>query len=255
MDIFKVILLAIEQGITELLPISSSAHLILTGKLIELEADTYLLATLHLGTTIAILIYFAPTLFKELLKKETFSFYLKLLVSTLPAAIAGFLFQSVIEEVLRGEIFIAFSLIIWGFVMIFVERRYKEKQEANLKEISWKQSLTMGFAQIVSLIPGTSRSGITTIAGILSGVNKFSALQYSFLLGIPILIGTSVFGISKYAPQEGFNSSHVIGIIVSFIFAYLALFLLKNIKKEKWLSIFGYYRIFIGLLLLIFLIF
>jgi len=255
MEIFKVILLAIEQGITELLPISSSAHLILTGKLIGLKADTYLLATLHLGTTIAILIYFAPTLFKELLQKETLTFYTKIFVSTLPTAVVGFLLQSVIEDILRGEIFIAFSLIIWGIVMIFVERKYKEEEERNLREISWKQSLTMGLAQIISLIPGTSRSGITTIAGILSGVNKFSALQYSFLLGIPILLGTSIFGISKYAPQEGFNTSHIIGIIVSALFAYLTLLLLKNIKKEKWLSIFGYYRIFLGTLLLLFLLF
>lgn len=255
MEIFKVILLAIEQGITELLPISSSAHLILTGKLIGLEADTYILALLHLGTTIAIVVYFAPTLFKEILQKDTHSFYLKILVSTIPAAVVGFFLQSIIEGILRGEIFIALSLIFWGLVMILVERKYKEKQESNLREISWKQSLTMGLAQIVALIPGTSRSGITTIAGILSGVNKYSALQYSFLLGIPILLGTSIYGIFKYSPQDGFNITHFVGIIVSSLFAYLALILLRNIKKEKWLSIFGYYRIFLGIVLLIVLFF
>lgn len=255
MEIFKVILLAIEQGITELLPISSSAHLILTGKLVGFEANTYILAILHLGTTLAIVIYFAPTLFKEIFKKETSSFYLKIFVSTIPAAIVGFFLQSIIEGILRGEIFIALSLIFWGVVMILVERKYEEKLESNLREISWKQSLTMGFAQIIALIPGTSRSGITTIAGILSGVNKYSALQYSFLLGIPILLGTSIYGIYQYSPKEGFSIMHFIGILFSSVFAYLSLILLRNIKKEKWLSIFGYYRIFLGIVLLTILFF
>ena len=111
MEIYKVIILAIEQGITELLPISSTAHLILTGKLINIPTDTYILAVLHLGTTIAIIIYFLPTLLKDIFHKDTLTFYAKIVVATIPAAIMGLLFESVIENVLRGDLFIAIFVI------------------------------------------------------------------------------------------------------------------------------------------------
>lgn len=247
------IILSIEQGITELLPISSSAHLILTGKLIHLPTDTYLLAVLHLGTTIAIIIYFLPTLLKDIFKKETLIFYTKIAAATIPAALAGLLLESTIENILRGDIYIAIS-VVWGIAMVLVERKYKDISENHLKRISWKQSLIMGFAQIISLIPGTSRSGITTIAGVLSGVNKYSALQYSFLLGIPILLGSSVYGIMKYAPQQGFSSIHFTGVAVSALFGYLSLLFLAKIKKKNWLAFFGYYRILLGIILVLLLI-
>mgnify|MGYP005813650853 CR=1 FL=1 len=255
MYIFKVVLLAIEQGITELLPISSSAHLIVTGEIINIPTDTYLLAVLHLGTTIAIVIYFIPTLVKDLLKKDSIPFYTKILVASIPAAISGLLLESVIENVLRGNIYMALSLILWGIVMIVVEGKYKDIEENHLRSISWKQSLIMGFSQVIALIPGTSRSGVTTVAGVLSGVNKYSALQYSFLLGIPILLGTSMFGILKYAPTEGFNYTHIIAIIISAIFGYIALRILDRIKKKNWLTFFGYYRIVLGIALILFTIF
>jgi undecaprenyl-diphosphatase len=250
MEMYKVIILAIEQGITELLPISSSAHLILTGQLVQLPTDTYLLAVLHLGTTLAILIYFLPILLKDIFHKDSLSFYAKILVATIPAAVAGLLLESVIENILRGNIYIAASLIFWGIAMILVERKYKDISENHLKKISWKQSLIMGFSQVLALIPGTSRSGVTTIAGTLAGVNKYSALQYSFLLGIPILLGTSLYGLLKYAPQEGFGTTHIVSIVVSAIFGYLALQLLNRIKKRNWLTFFGYYRIILGIIIL-----
>ena len=254
MEIYKVIVLAVEQGITELLPISSSAHLILSAELIDLQMDTYLLAVLHLGTTIAIVIYFLPTLLKDIFKKETLTFYAKIAIATIPAALAGLFLESIIENILRGYIYIAISLIVWGIAMILIERKYKDISENHLKKISWKQSLIMGFAQIISLIPGTSRSGVTTIAGVLAGVNKYSALQYSFLLGIPILLGSSGYGIIKYAPEQGFSSIHIIGVLVSALFGYLSLLLLGKIKKKNWLAFFGYYRILLGMILILFFI-
>jgi len=254
MEMFKIIILAIEQGITELLPISSSAHLILTAELFKIEMDTYLLSVLHLGSTIAIIIFFLPTLLKDILKRDSLLFYAKLIVSTIPIAVIGLIFESTIENILRGNIVIVISLIIWGILMIFVERRYKDIKEQDLHEISWKQSITMGLAQILALIPGTSRSGVTTIAGIFSGINKYTALQYSFILGIPILLGTSVFELIKHLPKEGLSATHLVGILVSGIFGLMSLQFLKKIKKEKWLTIFGYYRIFLGILILLFII-
>lgn len=251
MDIFKMVFLAIEQGITELLPISSSAHLILTGQLLDIEVDTYLLSVLHLGTTIALLIFFLPVLFKEFLKKSSLLFYLKIVVSSIPVAIVGFLFQDTIETILRGNIVIIISLILWGIVMIIVEKKYEQKEEVDLHTITWKQSLTMGIAQILALIPGTSRSGITTISGILSGVNKYSALQYSFILGIPVLLGVSTYEIYKEFPKNSLSAEYIGAVFVSAVVGYLSLLLLKRIKRQKWLTVFGYYRILLGILILL----
>lgn len=248
------ILLAIEQGITELLPISSSAHLILTAKLLDFEMDTYFLSLLHLGTTISILIYFAPTLFKDIFQKKTLNFYLKIVISTIPVAIIGFLFESTIENILRGDIVIVISLILWGIVMILVERAQRDDREIDLHDISWKQSLIMGASQILALIPGTSRSGITTIAGIFTGVNKYIALQYSFLLGIPILLGSSVYVLIKNVNTQGFTSTHLLGIAVSAVVGIIALQFLKKIKRTNWLTLFGYYRIFLGIVILLIII-
>ncbi|MGI6423038.1 MAG: undecaprenyl-diphosphate phosphatase [Candidatus Dojkabacteria bacterium] len=251
MEMFNIVLLAIEQGITELLPISSSAHLILTGQLLDIKVDTYLLSVFHLGTTIATVIYFLPLFLKNISKKSSLLFYTKVIVATIPVALIGLLFKDIVEQVLRGNIIIVISLILWGIVMIFIESRYTERKEIDPYKISWKQSLTMGFAQILALIPGTSRSAITTIAGIFSGVNKYSAIQFSFILSIPILLGASIYGIYEGLPTEGFTTQHLVGITLSAIVGYISLQFLKRIKKGKWLSVFGYYRIVLGITILL----
>ncbi len=249
METLKVILLSVQQGIAELLPISSSAHLILTSQLLKINMDTYLLSVLHLGTTVALLIYFWNFLFKDILKKEKLSLYLKILISTIPAGIVGLLFESVIEDRLRGNLIIAISLIVWGVIMIWIERR-KEVKEQELITVSWKQSLLMGIAQIFALIPGGSRSGISTIAGMFTGLNKYTAIQYSFLLGLPILLVAPIYEIVKEYPERVLNISDLLGIFIAGIVTYIALLLLEKYSKQKWLTVFGIYRIVIGLAVL-----
>jgi len=117
-----VVLLGIEQGVTELLMISSSAHLILTSQLLDFKMDTYLLSVLHLGTTVALIIYFWNLLFKNIFKKEKLSFLVKIVISSIPAGIVGFLFESFIEDKPRGNLIIAISLIVWGIGMILLEK-------------------------------------------------------------------------------------------------------------------------------------
>lgn len=253
MEILKVILLAIEQGITELLPISSSAHLLLTAQVLDIKMDTYLLSVLHLGTTIALLIYFWKFLFKDILKKEKISFYIKLILSTIPAGIVGLLFESIIEQNLRGNFIIAFSLILWGVVMIAVEKKYHPKEE-ELTKISWKQSLAMGISQILAFIPGGSRSGITTITGMIMGINKYTALQYSFLLGLPLLFVAPIYEIVKEYPQRVLNTSDIVGILIAGVITYICLALLQKFRKKNWLTTFGIYRVILGICILIFLL-
>lgn len=254
MDILKVILLAVEQGITELLPISSSAHLILSSQILNIKMDTYLLSVLHLGTTMALLIYFAPILFKDIFKKSSINFYLKILISTLPAALIGFFFESTIENSLRGNEVIAISLVFWGIIMILVERS-KKVDEQDLREVTWKQSLLMGIGQTIALIPGSSRSGTSAIIGILAGLNKYTAIQYSFLLGLPLLVAAPIYTIIKDAPERTLNISDLIGIVVAFIFTFLSLALLKRFSKDRWLTFFGIYRIILGIVVLLTILF
>lgn len=249
MDILKVIILGIEQGITEILPISSSAHLLLTSQLLNTEMDTYLLSILHLGTTIAFCVYFSTLLFKDMFKKEKLSLYAKILISTIPAGILGLLFESIIEEKLRGNIIIAISLIAWGIAMIIIERR-KEPKEKDFRDISWKQSLVMGISQIIAFIPGGSRSGITTITGMLTGLNKYTSIQYSFLLGLPLLAAAPIYEIIKEYPQRVLNIYDISGVVIAGIVSYIGLVLLKKFSKNKWLTFFGVYRILLGLLVI-----
>ena len=201
MELLKVVLLGLQQGITELLPISSSAHLILTARILGYEMDTYLLSVLHLGTTIALILHFWEILFKDIFKKESINFYIKILISTIPAGLIGFFFESTIEQYLRSNLVISISLIFWGILMILVERISKKK-EINLKDVTLKQSLTMGIAQIFALIPGGSRSGISTVAGILTGLNKYTAIQYFFVLGLPLLLLVPIYEIFKGYPEK-----------------------------------------------------
>ncbi len=254
MDIFKVVILGIQQGLTELLPISSSAHLILTSQLLDVKMDTYLLSVLHLGTTIALLIAYSNFLFKNILSKEKAHIYLKLLLSIIPVGVIGIFLQSKIENSLRGNIPIAISLFVWGVVMILIERR-KEPKEIEFKDITWKQSIFMGISQIFALIPGGSRSGISTIVGMIFGLNKYTAIQYSFIMGLPLLLATPVYQIIKGYPERILLSSDVIGILIAALFTYLGLVLLKKFNKKKWLTFFGIYRVVLSILILLFEIF
>lgn len=251
MDTLKIAVLGFLQGFTELLPVSSSAHLILTSQLFNFEIDTYLLSVLHLGTTIALLIYFYNFLFKNIFTKKKLSIYLKIVLSTIPAGIVGLLFESIIEEKLRGNLFISISLISWGIFMILIERR-KEPSEIEFEKISWKQSLIMGLSQIFALVPGGSRSGISTIFGMLTGLNKYTALQYSFLLGLPLLLATPFYQIFKEYPERVLNLKDGLGILIAGVITYIGLRLLQKYSKKNWLTLFGIYRIILGIVVLLF---
>jgi undecaprenyl-diphosphatase len=251
MEILKHLVLAFVQGTTELLPVSSSAHLLISSELLNFDATTYFLTTLHLGTTLALILYFSKVLFKDIFSKAKMSLYLKIFVSSIPAGIIGLLFQTFIEETLRAPIFLSMSLILWGIAMIILERNNRKAVETKIEEVTWKESMIMGIAQSLALIPGTSRSGITTIAGMVLGLNKFTALQYSFLLGLPVLIGASGYELMKETNINSFGIEEILGIITAGIVGYLSILLLKRFKKKNWLTVFGIYRIILGGLLLL----
>jgi undecaprenyl-diphosphatase len=257
MDTLQIFILSVVQGITELLPISSSAHLILIGKLLnfEIAGNLLFLTILHLGTTLAIIVFYRKTLFKNFFTKEKWIFFLKLLLASIPAAIAGFFLEEYISSTLHETKTIAISLIVVGLLFILFENLHKKGKKVKLEELSLLQMLAIGTGQALALIPGTSRSGITTLTGMLLGLEKYSAFKFSFILGIPILLGTSLYEL-LFADLTSLPASlslveMVPFILITFIIGYISLLLVSKFKKKKWLTVFGVYRIVVGILILV----
>lgn len=255
MENIKILILAIVQGVSELLPVSSSGHLIFLGHLMEIDMSTLLLTTLHLGTSIALVIFFRKTLFKNLFTKKKLYFYIKILISIIPIAIIGILFEHKIEEALRAHWIIATALIFWGVVMIIVDNIKIKVRYNSVDEIPLGKSIIIGISQILALIPGTSRSAVSTITGILLGLDKFTSLEYTFIIGIPVLLGSSIWEIIKNVSHAEFVQpsllTTLIVLTVPFVIGYICLLILQKVKRNKWLTLFGIYRILIGLLILV----
>jgi undecaprenyl-diphosphatase len=254
MDTLKILVLSFIQGATEILPVSSSGHLLLIGEIMDVSISTLILTLVQIGTTIAIIIFFRKSLFNNFLSKKKTQLFLKILVASIPAGIVGILLQKLIENTLRATWLTAVSLIVWGIVMIVVEKKKSDKKTVkNLSDISFKQAIMIGIAQTLALIPGTSRSGITTIAGVISGLDKYIALEFGLLLGIPVLLGSPLIAI--YRETVVFSEISFTNILIIFlvpmIVGYLAIFIVSKFKKEKWLSTFGYYRIILGIVVLL----
>jgi len=261
MESIKLLILAIVQGISELLPISSSGHLIILGEVMAIPTSTLLLTSLHIGTSLAILVFFGRKLLKGFFTKKKWIFYAKILLSIIPSGVLGVLFESKIENILHDNWIIAASLIFWGILMILAQNKKDDGTVEDMEEVTWQQSLLMGFAQAIALIPGTSRSGITTLSGIRLGLNKYTAFEYSLVLGLPVLLGASLWEIIKTVMDNGQVIPTTLGvtdylnfaiiILVPFVIGCISLMLLEKVKKERWLSAFGIYRIVVGIAILV----
>ncbi len=250
----QLMILAIVQGLTELLPVSSTAHLLIANKILHTNyTDNFYLTMLQLGTTIAIILLNWDFLFKNLFTKEKFNLYFKIAVSSIPVVIVGLLLNDYVVTHFHSMYIIIASLILVGIAMILIENDGNKLKKEGLEQVSFKQSLTMGFAQVIALIPGVSRSGITTLGGILSGINKYDALQFSFVLGVPALLGSFAYETYKTpgSIKVLMQPSSIIAILLSGIIGYLSIIVLKKFSKEKFLTVFGVYRIILGIVLLI----
>ncbi len=257
MDVVNKIIVGAIQGISELLPISSSGHLFLSGELLGIEIDLTLLTFLHLMTGLAIAIGFRREI-REIFEGVRTKIILKnISIAILPSIILGFILIDYIEKYLHGSILtIVIGLIFWGLIMIFVDQIFFSKESSNRKEmgdITMRDAVIIGFAQILALIPGTSRSAITIMPGIMLGFKRQVAITYSFLIGLPLIIGVFFFEIIR-EPQSFtniLNTQDILAGIVSFVLALVTIKVLKKIANIKFLAIFGVYRIIIAILVLL----
>jgi undecaprenyl-diphosphatase len=250
MDIFQSIILGIVEGITEFLPISSTAHMIIVSTLMGLKQNATNVAfevIIQLGATMAIiLIYLNKINFKE---KDL---WIKVIAAFLPLAIIGFLFRHQIKE-LFTVVTAAWMFIIGGVVFFIVEKVYKEEKTINdVEKVSFRQALIIGFFQVFALIPGTSRSGSTIVGGMLSGVSRKTSADFSFLLAIPTMLAASGYemlkNIHSFADSNGIVL--VVGFVVSFVVAYITVKIFLKFVEKYTLNAFGVYRIIFGIVLL-----
>lgn len=268
-EIIKVIVLGIVEGITEWLPISSTGHMILVDEFIKLAAsDAFkdmFFVVIQLGAIMAVItIYFKklwPFTSKKngVIKKDIVNLWFKVLVAVIPAGVIGVLFDDEIDRLFYNPITIAVTLILYGILFIVIEKRKKGKegQIKSFEQLSYKTALLIGVFQVLALIPGTSRSGATILGAMLLGTSRFIAAEFSFFLAIPVMFGASFLKILKFG--LAFTSTElmilVIGMVVAYLVSILAIKFLMGYIKKKDFTAFGYYRIILGILVLAYFMF
>ena len=270
-EYIKAIILGIVEGITEWLPISSTGHMILVDEFLHLNVSPefleMFLVVIQLGAICAVPLLFWDKLYPLSRKKSKeenraiWQTWFKVIVGVLPAAVLGVLLDDILDEYLYNYVVVAIALIAYGVAFIFVEKNKAEKnfRVNSVHELSYKDALKIGAFQVLSLIPGTSRSGSTILGGMLSGVSRETSAEFSFFMAIPIMLGASALKILKFI-LEGFSATGgeiillAIGMIVSFVVSvYVIKFLMDFVKRHDF-KIFGYYRIGLGALVLIYFI-
>jgi undecaprenyl-diphosphatase len=248
--VIEIFILSLVQGITEFLPVSSSSHLILISKYFNFGNQSLSIdVSLHIGSFIAVLVYFNKDIVSFFNNKIIF---FKILISSIPVMIVGFiLVETGIIEKIRNIRIIAFTTIIFG-VLLYFSDRFKLEKNIN-KDFTYKSALFIGFLQIISLVPGVSRSGIAITAARLLKFKRVDAGKISFLISVPILGAVSIFGIKDLISSDdlSFTYLNLSSITVSFFFSLITIkYFLSYINRFN-LNLFVYYRVFLGLLLII----
>ena len=267
LEMLKVILLGIVEGITEWLPISSTGHLILVDEFVNLGASEAFKemfnVVVQLGAIMAVVVLYFNKLNpfskkkSRKQKKQTIDLWVKVVVACIPAGVLGILFDDWMEEHLHNYVVVALMLIIYGVLFIVVENWNKKNtpRVTKLSELSYQTALAIGAFQVLSLIPGTSRSGATIVGALLIGVSRYVAAEFTFFLAIPVMFGASGIKILKFlADGGGFTGMEaamlIVGCLVAFFVSVFAIkFLMGYIKKNDF-KVFGYYRIVLGILVL-----
>lgn len=270
LELLKAAFFGVVQGITEWLPISSTGHMILFEQFIHMNVSKdfwdMFLVVIQFGSILAVvLLYFHklnPFSPKKspVQKRKTYTLWGKVLVAVVPAAVIGLLFDDFITEKLYGYVVVAITLIVYGLAFIVVENmdRTKHPTIRNLDQLTYKTALFIGIFQILALIPGTSRSGSTIIGATLLGCSRYVAAEFSFFLAVPVMLGASLLKIVKFFVKTGigFTGTEVaillVGMIVAFVVSVFAIkFLMGYIKKHDFKA-FGYYRIALGIIVIIY---
>ena len=262
--LIKSIIMGIIEGLTEFLPISSTGHLIIFGKLLAFEqaigskdlADTFEVF-IQLGSILAVVVFFARDLISQIQRalqgdKPARNLLLNVMIAFVPAAAVGFLFRNVIKAYLFSPLSVALAMIVGGIIILIVERMTHRNETQQLESVNTKQALGIGIAQIASLWSGMSRSASTLVGGLLMGLDRATALRFSFYLSIPTLVIASLYDLVK--SREFITGAALpafgVGLIVSFVVALAVIkFFLSYVARHNLVP-FAWYRIVVGILVL-----
>lgn len=265
-EILKVVFLGIVEGVTEWLPISSTGHMPLVDEFISLNASTdfkeMFFVVIQLGAILAVVTIFWNKMWpfqlkdktQPVVKKDTWSMWFKTVVACIPGAIVTILFDNYIEAHLHTAVVIAIALIFYGIAFIVIENWNKTRtpKVETLNDITYKTAFLIGMFQVLSIIPGTSRSGATIIGALLIGVSRVAAAEFTFFLAVPVMFGLSALKMIKFGLS--FTSAEfailIIGCVVAYLVSIVVIkFLMSYIKKHDF-KIFGWYRIVLGVIVL-----
>ncbi|ATB67603.1 undecaprenyl-diphosphate phosphatase [Pseudomonas mosselii] len=254
----QAIILGVVEGLTEFLPISSTGHQIIVADLIGFGGERAMAFNIiiQLGAILAVVWEFRRKILDVVLGLPTQvparRFTANLLIAFFPAVVLGVLFADLIHEYLFNPVTVAAALVVGGVIMLWAERRQHRVEVDHVDEMRWSHALKIGFVQCLAMIPGTSRSGSTIIGGLLFGLSRKAATEFSFFLAMPTMVGAAVYSGYKYRElfQPGDLPVFALGFVVSFIFAMIAVRgLLKFIANHSY-AVFAWYRIAFGLLIL-----
>lgn len=266
-EILKVILLGVVEGITEWLPISSTGHMILVDEFVKLNISEafreMFFVVIQLGAIFAVIVLYWSKLFpfkkqkiadakaRIVLDRETMLMWLKVIIAVLPAALIGIPFDDQIDAMFYNYQTVAVTLILYGVLFIVIETRNRGKLPRinSIENITYGTAIIIGIFQVLSLIPGTSRSGATIVGAILIGVSRTVAAEFTFFLAIPVMLGASLLKLVKFGLV--FTQAEAVilavGMVTAFVVSILAIKFLMGYIKEHDFKVFGYYRIILGI--------
>lgn len=260
MSTIQAIILAIIEGITEFLPISSTGHMIIGSSLMGIASDPFtkmFTVAIQFGAILSVIVLywkrFIPN--KEDVQK-TVIFYLKLLVAFIPAAIIGFLLNNFIDDLLERVDVVGYTLVAGGVFFLFVDKIFQKNELNPDKEITYGSALKIGVFQTIAMVPGVSRSAATIIGGLSQGWTKKTAAEFSFFLAVPTMFAATVYKMFEFYKEGGsFGSNEIslllVGNVVAFIVAILAIKSFISFLTKNGFKLFGYYRILIGIIILV----
>ena len=253
MSILEAILLAIVEGLTEFLPVSSTGHMIIASSVMGITSESFtktFIVSIQLGAIVSVIILYWKRFFQSI------QFYYKLFVAFLPAAITGYLLNDYIDQLLERTEVVATTLILGGFVFLFIDKFFKENENQVNTDVSYRSALKIGIFQTIAMIPGVSRSAATIIGGLTQKLTKKTAAEFSFFLAVPTMFAATSYKLLKFYLAENVLGQHelqllLIGNLVAFIVALIAIKTFIAFLTKHGFKLFGYYRIGLGLIILI----
>jgi len=251
MSIIHAIILAIVEGITEFLPVSSTGHMIIASSLMGIASDPFtkmFTVAIQLGAILSVIVLYWKRFFQSI------DFYFKLFVAFIPAAIVGVLFNDAIDALLERVEVVGITLLVGGIFFLFVDRIFKDTEESE-KQVDYSSALKIGLFQLVALMPGVSRSAATIIGGLTQKLSKKTAAEFSFFLAVPTMFGATAMKLLSFYKHGGnFGGTEItalaVGNIVAFFVAILAIKSFIGFLTKHGFRIFGYYRIIVGAIIL-----